>query len=67
MDIYKKLTEWIIPVFLGAAIHYLQSISSEMKIISKSLAVAVERVDEHERRLANLEFKVYHEKGPRRR
>ncbi len=49
------LRDKLIAALIAAGVYYLQTISSEMREISKTLAVAVARVDEHERRIAILE------------
>jgi hypothetical protein len=55
MEIYQKLSDWLVPVLIGAAIAQLRSIASEMREISKALAVAITKVDAHEQRIQRLE------------
>ncbi len=51
----EKIFEWLVPVLLAAAVKVLADIHTEMRDVSRTLAVAVSRVDAHETRLANLE------------
>lgn len=60
MDIYQKLSDWLVPLLIGAAIAQLRAIASEMKEISKSLAVAITKVDAHEQRIQRLEERQDH-------
>lgn len=55
VDIYRRIAEWTVPVLMAAATYSLQQINSEMSEISKSLAVAVQKIEDHDRRLENLE------------
>lgn len=51
----QKLLDWIIPVLLGAVVYSLAEIRKELGILNASLAVAASRVEDHDRRLSNLE------------
>ncbi len=51
----NKITEWLMPALIGASIYYLQCITTEMKEMNHTLTVAVERVEQHERRIQALE------------
>lgn len=57
MEIYQKLSDWLVPVLIGAAIAQLRAIAGEMKEISKALAVAITKVDAHEQRIQRLEIR----------
>lgn len=52
---HQKLTEWLIPSLLGVLIAILGWMALTLTDISRSLAVAVTRIDELERRVANVE------------
>lgn len=54
-DVLTKLGDWLVPALVGASIYYLRAISSAIQDLSRNLAVAVERVDSHERRIEKLE------------
>jgi hypothetical protein len=46
---------WIIPALLSTLIAILAWMAMSIQDIGKSLAVAVTKIDEHERRITNLE------------
>lgn len=52
---YETVTQWLVPAILAGAIHYLQRIATRLGQISESLAVVVNQIDSHERRIAALE------------
>lgn len=52
---YETVTQWLVPAILAGAIHYLQRIATRLGQISESLAVVVNQIDAHERRLTALE------------
>lgn len=62
---YEKVADWLIPCLLGAAVYSLTEIRKELSSMSISLAVAVSKIDDHERRLQQLEAEHYNE-PPRR-
>jgi hypothetical protein len=49
--VYQKFLEWIVPWLLGAVLAVLFWIGQNIQDMSKTLAVAVTRVDGHEKRL----------------
>ncbi len=58
MDIYQKLSDWLVPTLLGAGIYQLQRIAGELKTIGRDLAIVATRVDAHEQRIDRVEEKV---------
>ncbi len=48
---FKAIAEWIVPALLAAAVAVLLQMSGDIKAISTSLAVAVVRVDLHDKEL----------------
>lgn len=52
-----KIGDWIFPALVGTAIFYLRNISTAIQDLSKSLAVAVARLDAHDKRISRLEEK----------
>ncbi len=67
-DLNGFLRDKILAALIALGVYYLQTISHELQDLGKTLAVAVARVDEHERRLTALEQEVNdrQEAGPRR-
>ncbi len=55
VPIALKVADWLVPALVGASIFYLRNISTAIQDLSRSLAVAVQRVDSHEKRLDALE------------
>ncbi len=55
MRFQDKLLDWLVPALLAVASWHLKCISDEMKDMGRTLAVAVERVEQHERRISHLE------------
>jgi hypothetical protein len=60
--LYESLLNWLVPALLGAVVvvggavcSSLWAIADKLSGINTSLAVAVYRIDVHERRLDNLE------------
>lgn len=45
----------LLAALIALGVYYLQTISSELKELGKTLAVAVVTVDQHERRISILE------------
>jgi hypothetical protein len=54
-DIYRKIADYLVPALLSAACSILWGIKSEMADMGKALAVAVQRVEDLDRRVSNLE------------
>ncbi len=52
---HKEAAGWLIPVMLAALLGVLGWMATNIAEISKTMSVAVTRVEDHERRLANLE------------
>lgn len=52
---HEKLTEWMIPGLLVVLVAVLSWMAVTLNDISRSLAVATTRIEDHDRRLANLE------------
>ena len=50
------LFEWLIPALLAALIGVLGWMAINIQDMSRSLAIAVTKIDEHERRLLKLEL-----------
>ncbi len=57
---HEKINDYVVPVCLGTAIYFLQSISVELKEMGKSLVVAVSKIDDHEKRIDRLEQRYPH-------
>ncbi len=55
MEIYEKLSDWVIPTLLTGSLYQLQKIAAEIKEITKALAIFGTRVEDHGRRIENLE------------
>ena len=56
--LYEGLFSCVIPPLLIFALRYLQQIAQRLGQISVSLAVVVERIESHERRVTRLETMV---------
>ena len=54
-DLNRFLRDKLLAGLIAMGVYYLQTISSELKELGKTLAVAVSRVDDHERRIEVLE------------
>lgn len=54
-SIYRTVAEWLVPPFLGFAIHYMQKISARLSEISESLAIVVTEIKSLDRRITRLE------------
>ena len=52
---HGKLLDWLIPAFLSAILAILGWMAVSLQDINRSLAVAVTKIDDHERRLQLLE------------
>lgn len=52
---FQQVLQWILPFLLSYVAYAMKDIGSELRNISTSLAVAVQRVEDHDRRIANLE------------
>lgn len=52
---FQQVLQWILPLLLSYTAYAMKDIGTELRSISTSLAVAVQRVEEHDRRIANLE------------
>lgn len=57
---HAKLLDWLLPVLLTAVLGVLAWMGQNIADMSKSLAVAVSKIDDHERRLGDLEGEVFH-------
>lgn len=57
-DLNGFLRDKILAALVALGVYYLQTISHELSDLGKTLAVAVARVDEHERRLTIVEQKI---------
>lgn len=55
MKVVEKIMDWIMPVLLSAAVAGIGGIYRELTQISTSLAVAITKIQDHDRRLENLE------------
>lgn len=55
LDLNRFLRDKLLAALIALGVYYLQTISQELKELGKTLAVAVARVDDHERRLEILE------------
>ncbi len=56
-DLNGFLRDKILAALIALGVYYLQTISRELQDLGKTLAVAVQRVDDHERRIEILERK----------
>ncbi len=54
-DLNRFLRDKLLAGLIALGVYYLQTISTELKELGKTLAVAVSRVDDHERRLEVIE------------
>lgn len=52
---YETLTMWLIPALLSGILGTLAWMGSSISDMNKSLAVAVSKIDDHERRIQRLE------------
>ncbi len=62
---HEKLNDYLIPAALGAVLYFLQSIATQQQVMAQSVAVAVRRLDEYERRIDNLEKRQCTKQWPR--
>lgn len=51
----SRLLDWIMPALVSAAVGGIFGIYKEMASISTSLAVAITKIEDHDRRIENLE------------
>lgn len=54
-DIYRTVSNWLVPVVLAFSLRFLSQIAKRLSEISESLAVVVNQIDSHEKRIAKLE------------
>lgn len=52
---HAKVNDWLVPALLGACVGVLAWMAITLYDISGTLRVSVYRIEEHERRLSNLE------------
>lgn len=55
MNFQAKLLDWLVPMVLGLIVYYMQSMSKDFHDVSTNLAVALERIEENNRRTSALE------------
>lgn len=53
--IYQTAANWLVPPFLGLAIHFMQKIATRLAEISESLAVVVTEIKALDKRVTRLE------------
>lgn len=51
MKIYERIADWIVPVLLGVVVFSLQELSD----LSRSLAVTISKMEDHQRRMEIIE------------
>ncbi len=54
---YAMILAWLVPVLMSAMLGILAWMGTSVSDISKTLAVAVSKIDDHERRIQFLEHK----------
>ncbi len=52
---HESLNNYLVPAALGAMLYFLQTIAAQQVVMTSTVAVAVRRLDEYERRIDNLE------------
>ena len=57
---HEKLNEWLVPGLLAVLVAVLSWMAVTLNDISRNLAVATVRIEDHDRRLANLEALYLH-------
>lgn len=57
---HEKILDWVIPTFLAALLTVLGWIAININEMSKSLAIAVLKIDDHEKRIVIMEKKADH-------
>lgn len=55
----NRVLDWLIPALLVAALGLLGWMGETLSQISRTLAVAVSKIDDHERRILNIEGIVF--------
>jgi hypothetical protein len=61
----QKALDWIMPALVSAGVGGIFGIYKEMSQISTSLAVAISKIQDHDRRLDNLETLFLNPTKPR--
>lgn len=49
------MIDWLMPVLLGGAVHFLSEIKKEISLLQQTLAFNAALIDGHERRIQELE------------
>lgn len=50
-----KFADYVLPALIGAGIYYLQTIAVDVRDMSKALAVSIEKIEQHDRRITTIE------------
>lgn len=56
---HAKMLDWLLPVLLTAVLGVLAWMGQNISDMSRYLAVAVSKIDDHERRLGNIEGVIF--------